>query len=286
MKTWIVAALFALLPVVAHAASRSEIRKQVEYSMLVRGTVETDVAGNVSNATVDKPEKFPAGLADYVQQQVTTWKFEPVLVDGKPMRARSNMSLLVVAKRVDKEAILIRIRNASFDDDGPQGAGKEETLTWVKTTPPLYPENVAAAGVMGTVYVVLKIGQDGTVQDAIAEQVNLMAAGKEKVMTAWRDSFSSAALKAARKWTFQTPTRGEQASFDFWLARVPVSFMMQGSDPDRYGRWQVYLPGPRQTIPWGQEDAPGASPDSFADDGVYLLGQSKGPKLMTALDGS
>ena len=167
MKTWIVAVLMliALLPGAAAAATRSELLKQVEYSMLVKGTIETDAAGNVSSAAIEKPGKFPAGLVEYVQQQVAAWKFEPVLVNGQPKRARSNMSLLVVAKRLEKEGVTIRIRNASFDVEGLPGALHEQMLAPVKMTPPFYPESVAAAGVAGTAYVVVKVGKDGNVQD-------------------------------------------------------------------------------------------------------------------------
>ena len=284
-KTWTVAVLIALLPVLAGAATRSDIRKQIEYSMLVQGAIETDVGGNVSAVTVDKPEKFPKGLAEYVQQHVSGWKFEPVLVDGKPMRARSQMSLLVVAKRPDKDTISIRIRNANFDGDG-KGPQEGEVLSALQKTPPLYPESVAAAGVSGTVYVVVKVGPDGNVQDAVVEQVNLRALGKEKVMAAWRSALSDSALKAARGWKFKPPTRGGQASASYWSARTPISFMIVGTDPDRYGKWQVHLPGPRQTIPWFNSEAAGVAPDSFADGGVYMLGQNKGPKLLTPLDGT
>lgn len=285
-KTWIVAVLIALLPVLAGAATRSDIRKQIEYSMLVQGVIETDVGGNVGAVTVDKPEKFPEGLVGYVQQQVSGWKFEPVLVDGKPVRARSKMSLLVVATRPNKDTISIRIRNANFDGDD-KGQQEGEVLSAVQMTPPLYPESVAAAGVSGTVYVVVKIGQDGTVQDAVVEQVNLRAMGKEKVMAAWRSVLSDSALKAARGWKFKPPTLGGQASASYWSARVPTDFKLIGIDrADRYGKWQVYLPGPRQSIPWGSNEAAGIAPDSFADGGVYMLGQNKGPKLLTLLDGT
>lgn len=286
MKTWIVAVLIALLPGAAAAATRSELLKQIEYSMLVKGTIETDAAGNVSSAAIEKPGKFPAGLVEYVQQQVAAWKFEPVLVNGQPKRARSNMSLLVVAKRLEKEGVTIRIRNASFDVEGLPGALHEQMLAPVKMTPPFYPESVAAAGVAGTAYVVVKVGTDGNVQDAVVEQVNLLAMGKEKVMASWRSAFADAALKAARQWTFKPPGQGTQVSAEFWSARVPVAFRMHGADVDRYGKWQVYIPGSRQSIPWWSEDTPSASPDSFADGGVYMLGQDTGPKLLTALDGA
>ena len=38
-------------------------------------------------------------------------------------------------------------------------------------------------------------------------------------------------------------------------------------------------------IAWAEDDRPGFSPDSLAEGGVYMIGQNKGPKLLTALDG-
>jgi hypothetical protein len=67
---------------------------------------------------------------------------------------------------------------------------------------------------------------------------------------------------------------------------VPVDFKMGDRIKAGYGKWEVYIPGPRQTIPWSKEERPGFSPDSLADGGVYMLGMSTGPKLLTPLDGT
>lgn len=279
---WIVAALF-LCPAVAGAAKRSEILKQVESSMLVTGMIETRVDGTVGSTTIDKPEKLPAGVVDFVQQQVAAWKFEPVVIDGKARPARSPMSVRLVAKRLDDENYSIGIRNANFDGTMPK---EGETLTGIKMTPPSYPQSVAMSGASGVVYVVVKVGKDGRVSDAIVEQVNLKTVGLESEMAAWRKSLSNAALQGTRKWTFATPTKGELADDEFWSARVPVAFHMDKRFNTAYGKWEMYIPGIRQTIPWSDEDRPGFSPDGLADGGVYMLGKNDGPKLLTPLDGT
>lgn len=279
---WIVAPLL-LCPAMAGAAQRSEILKQVESSMLVTGTIETRADGTVSSTAIDKPEKLPAGVVDFVQKQVATWKFEPVVIDGNAHPTRSPMSVRLIAKRLDDKNYSIGIRNANFGGTTPN---EGEALTGVKMTPPSYPQSVAMHGASGVVYVVVKVGKDGHVSDAIVEQVNLKTIGLESEMTSWRKSLSNAALQATRKWAFATPIKGELADDEFWLARVPVAFYMDKRFDAAYGKWEMYIPGVRQAIPWSDEDRPGFSPDGLADGGVYMLGKNDGPKLLTPLDGT
>ncbi len=287
-KTWIVALVVSFLPLVATAAARNsipraEILKQVESSMLVKGTIETNPDGSVDTVTIDRQENFPAGLVDFVQKQVLAWKFEPVLVDGKAMRVRSPMSARVVARKVDEDNYSIAIRNASFEGDEP---AEGETLTSTRMTPPRYPPAVAMSGASGVAYLLVKVGEQGRVVDAIVEQVNLKTVGTSNEMTAWRKALADAALGAARQWKFKTPVKGEQANQEFWSARIPVAFYMSDSFKTTYGKWEMYIPGPRQSAPWSEENRPGFSPDALADGGIYMIGLNKGPRLLTALDGS
>ena len=65
--------------------------------------------------------------------------------------------------------------------------------------------------------------------------------------------------------------------------RVPVVFTLQNlGNPNGY--WQEYVPGPRQPIPWEQQDAVSASADALPDTGAYPVGSEL--KLLTpAQDG-
>lgn len=282
-KAWIVALVVSLLPFAAAAIPRAEVLKQVESSMLVKGTIETNADGSVESLVVDQSEKFPAGLIDFVQKQVKDWKFEPIMVDGKARRARSPVSLRVVARKMDDDNYSIAIRNANFDGEQPK---EGETLTSKQLTPPRYPATVARSGASGTAYVVVKVDPSGRVIDAVIEQVNLRTIGTPKEMESWRSSLADAAVRGARNWTFIPPVAGERADDEFWSARVPVEFLMNDKQLYAYGKWELYIPGPRQSIPWSEEDRPGFSPDSLAEGGVYMMGQNKGPKLLTVLDGT
>ena len=125
-QTWIVALVVSLVSLVPLAAAmpRAEALKQIESSMLVKGSIETNADGSVNSLVIDQPDKFPGGLVDFVQKQVKDWKFEPVMVDGKAMRARSPMSLRVVARKVDEDGYSITIRNANFDGEPPKEAAE------------------------------------------------------------------------------------------------------------------------------------------------------------------
>jgi hypothetical protein len=152
--------------------------------------------------------------------------------------------------------------------------------------PPRYPENAYRAGVSGTVYLILKVGRDGSVQDAVAEQVNLRVVAPEADMRTFRNIFAKSALSAARKWTFRPPTEGEYVAEPYWTIRVPVSYSFENhSKEGDYGRWVSYVPGPRERAPWvTDKDRAGFSPDSLVEGGVYMASE-KGPRLLTPLQG-
>ena len=122
--------------------------------MLVKGEIETNAQGEVSSVNVDKPDKFPPGLVDYVKQQVSGWKFEPALVAGKPVHTRSAMSLLVVARKLPNKEVAIGIRNASF---GRQQLKEDEFISAPSRKQPVYPYSMRAKGVVGTVYELVRV---------------------------------------------------------------------------------------------------------------------------------
>ena len=211
-KAWMVALVIALLTAWAGAVTTSEIRNKLEYSLLVKGEIETNAQGEVSSVNVDKPDKFPPGLVDYVIQQVSGWKFEPALVAGKPVHTRSSMSLLVVARKLPNKEVAIGIRNASF---GRQQLEEDEFISALSQKQPVYPYAMRAKGVAGTVYVLVRVGRDGKVQDAVVERVNLRVLAKEHVMESWRAALSGAALEAIKEWTFVVPTKGPYVDAPF-----------------------------------------------------------------------
>ncbi|WP_231806920.1 TonB family protein [Stenotrophomonas sp. MMGLT7] len=270
----------------AAAVGPGAVRKQVESSMLLRGSIDLDRTGSVTEVALEQEDKLPQGVVDFVRGSVAQWKFEPVVRDGKPVLARAPVSLRVVAKKRDDGNYQVAIRHADFsvpakDEDG-------ESVTSKSMNPPRYPEAAYRSGFKGTVYLILKVGRDGRVEDVVAEQVNLRVIASENQMRIGRDLLARASVAAARRWSFVPPVRGDAANEPYWTVRVPVNYAFHGDpESDAYGKWSAYVPGPRQPVPWrAQQDAPGFSPDTLAQaGGVYMAGAGNGPRLLTPLDG-
>ena len=280
----LLAAACLLASVAAFAAGPRAVREQAEASMLVTGKIQIDTTGKVTRYTLDEKDKLPAGVVRLLDQAVPNWTFEPVLIDGKAMNVSTDMSIRVVAKKASDETYSIGIRSAGFGDSSGR---PEERPRALSMPPPSYPEDAARSGVAGTVYLLLRTGRDGKVIDAIAEQVNLGVVASENVMDRWRRRLADTSIRQTRRWSFIPPTEGDEAKLDYWVLRVPVVFSLDDPHGKKtaYGRWQSYVPGPRQSNPW-QENREGSdfSPDTLAPGGAYLAGS--GLRLLTALSGS
>jgi hypothetical protein len=264
----------------ALAAGPGVVRKQIESSMLVTGTIDIEPDGRVGGHALDQAEQLPPAVVAFIGRNVPEWKFAPVVVDGKPVRARVSMGLRIVAKRLDEGHFAIRIRNAGFSEYRPGDYPTSKNMP-----PPKFPNAALRGNVSGTVYLVVRIGRSGRVEDVAAEQVNLRVVDSEKGMQNWRDLLAKVAEKGARAWEFNPPTSGAELDKPYWLARVPIEFIIGGMEKaPKYGEWQAYVPGPHQRIPWlGNNDAsPG--PDALLAGGVYPIGL--GPQLLTPLDQS
>jgi len=279
-----------ILGATAHAQSASAVRKHAEASMVVTGSIVVGPDGTVRTCTLDQPDKLPAPVADLVRNNAAAWRFEPVVRDGAPITARAPMNVRVVATpEGDGKTFALRIAGATFGD-GPS----EEQPHYKRRTAPSYPQDAVQARVAGTVYLLVRVGRDGTVEDAAAEQVNLTVVDNERGMRRWRKVLADASLKAARDWTFEPPVAGPHKDDGEWIVRVPVAFhLREWGRPDRsggYGVWEGYIPGPKETISWMQDyrlrhaDSRDAGSDALADDSLHLVGS--GLRLTTPLDRS
>ncbi len=278
MTRWIACVVALLLAFPLLAQGPKAVRKQVESSMVLTGTIDVGASGDVDGYTIDHVEKIPKGVSGLVAKFVPQWKFEPVLVAGKPVKARAKMSMRIVAKERDDGSYVVGIDGANFGQDGPG-----ESVDSKQMLPPSYPMDAAINGAGGTVYLAVQIGRDGRVREVVVEQVNLTMIASERVMARWRGAFAKSASRAARTWTFTPPLRGESMDDNYWLARIPVAYSMGDEKPGGYGQWEAYVPGPRHVAPWGDSDsATTANPDALPASGVFQIGQ--GLRLLTPLD--
>lgn len=282
MKLRLVVALVLLACAFAsHAATRAEIRKSAEMSMLVTGTINIEKDGSVQRYQLDQAEKLPPGVVQLLAKAVPGWRFEPIQVDGTVVRARAKMGVRLIAKQREDGNYSLRVGGASF---GEEGSLKDEEAVRVLGTlkPPRYPQDAVLSGVQGTVYLVLKVGRDGNVADVVEEQVNLTVVGNERQMRDARDVLAKAATVAARKWRFTPPTKGPDVQDDYWSVRVPVDFWLCDDckvGKPTYGTWSAYIPGPKNSVPWISEEQNRMNPDALMAGVAQPVGS--GPRLLT-----
>ena len=241
-------------------------------SMLLSGYVDINPDGGVRDYALDKPGKIPPAVQEVVRQTVHGWRFK-VDVKGKVI-ARARMSLRVVAKPVGRTDFSISLEGAQFTDDTTRPG---EELTRHSIIRPIYPKDAIDEGAAATVYVLARVGRDGHVLDAGAEQVNFTLNCPPSSRPRLEKLFARASESAIRHWTFDVPTKGPQAGAPYWYARIPVVYSLFSdvgpSISQEYGSWQPYLPGPRRSFPWVNDEGVIASaPDATPGDQPVLLG--------------
>lgn len=263
-KLFFIAWLLPCLLVAGAAYSQTvrQAREQVEMSMVVRGHVDIDRAGRVTAYELEQPEKLPGYVVNLIAGSVPTMRFEPVEVDGAAVLARAKMTLRLVAKP-EGEQVQLSIRSAHFGDES--ALPDEQRVTRVQMDPPRYPMEALRVGGKGSVYLLLKVGRDGSVEDVVVEQTNLRSLGTARQMERVRASLEKASVSAARRWRFAPPVAGEEADDPHWALRVPVEYYIDDDAEPDYGQWMAYHPGERAPPPeWAEADAPGFSPDLLA----------------------
>ena len=259
---------WGLLAVLASGVHAGSVRTDVEASMVLTGTVDVNPDGSLHGYTIDRRDKVPPEIVAVVDKNIArcTFKLSAPVTDVVHMK----MSLLLLAKPVGEGKFAVTVSGASFgDNDGHNG----EAVSYRTHDPaPTYPRAAIDARVSGTVFLLLRIGRDGLVQEAVAEQVNLDQYGTASEMRLYRKVLADAALQAGQKWTFNPPTRGKGVNDPYWQARVPVQFSLLnfGERPkDDYGHWHGYIPGPRQTPSWISQTLLGEAPDAMPGDGLH-----------------
>ena len=294
MKRWVIriVAASALLAAVsiADATTPRPQPEQAEFSILLKGTVGIDRDGNVAGYSIEGVKELAPSIAGMLEKQIMQWRFEPVLAGGKPVAAQTHMSLRLLATPNGDGNYAAGIQSVWFSGGGKSGPPEAESgnrfgirQKWALR----YPKEAMDSGMAGTVYAVLKIGPDGSVMDAIVEQVNLTSFGTSVEMARARRILGDNTLASLRKWIFDVPTQGDQAGKPYWTGILPVHYGIAGTEARaKYGEWEKYIPGPHTEIPWPNlDDAPGQANGNGIDalPAGELTLDSSGPKLLTPL---
>lgn len=279
IRMWLAVVLAALVAP-ALAQSPQQARKQAEASMVVTGHVEIEADGTLRSYELDRRRDLPDYVVSLVDRAAWTWRFEPVEVDGRAVAARARMNLRLVARPLDDGEYEVSIANGRFGEYSDQAT---DHVTHREMAPPRYPFDQLRRGVQGTVYLLLKVGRGGHVEDVVAERVNLRVFAHERQMERMRRSLADASVTAARGWTFNPPTTGEQADESYWVIRVPVVYGLRGSMAQG-PTWEQYVPGPELPPPDWLHHVPGMPrSDAQVAGGIEMVGRER--RLLTPLQG-
>jgi hypothetical protein len=279
-----VALLAATIPSMARTPARRALDQAVT-TLAVKGSIEIDAQGRVQRYTLGHPEAYSPAVREMLDRIVPQWTFRPVLVDGVPRPARSAMYLRLRADPIGNDQFRIVVASAAFGAGEDAMPGTQVAADVRSMAPPKYPKDERIARIGGQVLVVLRIGRDGRVEDAIAEQTNLDQLGTPKAMARWRRDFESDAIAGMKHWTFVTPTAGPDAGAPYWSVRVPVTFTPARGTSPAPGQWESYVPGPRRPVPWATDEEQAladAGNDALPDSGIFPLKPAL--QLLTSLD--
>ena len=239
IHTWVLP--LALLAFGGNVAAQEKVSKaamqraMATYSLAAEGDIVIAADGSVMEYKLTSGRISPE-IAAVLDKSVKRWRFEPVVINGRSVNAKTNMRLGINAEPY-AGGYQLRVTNVAFGS--PQRSNSQ-------LTPPRYPGPALQPGVEADVVLILKLDASGAVKDAHAEQTYLSGTGPDRVMQQWRELFEASAIAAAKRWKFNiTETiNGEPAETS--LARIPVSYRMRGNDG-----WRAMVPvGPKQMPSW------------------------------------
>lgn len=236
LRCWLALGLL-IAPIAAFAAAPAAVLE-----MNAEGEVQIAPDGHVRDYRLTS-ELAPA-VAQLVDRNVRGWQFEPVLVDGKPVLAKTRMHLQLRAEPGEGGADQFRVRVIHVGFGGPSHASHMK--------PPRYPEQAVRAHLGARVLLALKVDETGKVAEMQPYQTSLDArASSEQEAERWRHVFEQASLASARQWHFDVAERIDGKPIGTNLI-VPLEFAVYDSAPpaSNDGRWKAYAPGPVHPAPW------------------------------------
>ncbi len=256
----IVIALLVML-CMAPAQARTE-EEAVPASVSVESIVTTQVDGKI----VIDPQgglteyqistEVPAQLRDGLDKAVRQWKFEPVVVNGKPVRAQAAMRVTLAAYK-EGEDYRVKVDNVTFPGDA-KGAVKADaegpvTISRKSMPAPHYPMQLLSVG--GVVLLYLKLTPEGRVEEAVPVQTSLVdVKGKDRLLAKAIALFEKSAVQKAKTWRFDVVMNGGAVEPRDLSVSVPVEYLPYNSKRMKPGQWRTEVRGPRKEASWLASD--------------------------------
>ena len=231
---------FAAILAVSGAAQAAQQAASV-LEMSADGEVQIAVDGHVSDYRMKN--KLSPELDALVEKSVHGWHFEPVVIDGAAVIAKTALHITLKAEpRAESGKYTVKIIAVHFGD--PQ-RGKD-------FHPPHYPEMAVSAGLGAKVLLSVRLDDTGKVVEALPYQTNLdHRPNSESEAKHWRQLFERSSVAAAKNWRFELSETVNGKPIETNVI-VPIVYFLSGSGihPPKPGEWTPYLPGPVQPAPW------------------------------------
>jgi hypothetical protein len=200
---------------------------------------------------------LPQKLHDSLEQHVHSWRFVPVLIDGKPVLAETEMRVVLAAQGVG-DAYRVTVDDVTFPQmqgQATDGDPKDPTdISYGKKLPINYPLEALQYGLLeASVMLDLKLTSEGQVEQAFVEQTALHnVEGKPRDLENVAQLFERAAVANMKSWRFNVVVNVLDPKPENLTVRVPVHFSAPGlaGAPTYRTGWQQEVRTPRRRAPW------------------------------------
>ena len=200
------------------------------FAASTRGQLRIDGEGRVAELTLDHKQLGEEVMAA-VEQRIRAWRFEPVLVDGRPVSVPARMRLDMLALREPGEdGLTLAIRHVAFFDSEVAAPATDAAAVRPTMPPPAYPAPLVRLNIGGTVWLVVRLGVDGRVVDVASQAVELRtprADGPAKQQGQARE-LMRASERAARDWII--PAQAGR------VVMIPVKYSVGAARGERWAR--------------------------------------------------
>jgi hypothetical protein len=243
MKRFAVALTMLLSGVGLAGAATVADAPRPEFGLTASGDIQIGTEGQVLSYQLDP------GLSESVQalveKSVARWRFEPILVDGRPAVGRTRMNLEVDALPAPDGGYRLTVANVWFGS--PRSSGER--------TPPGYPKQAVQAGLGARVMLIARIDATGRVVDVHPYQTSLSMIARSGAARRFRQLFEARSIAAVKRWTFSPGEMIGGVPLESTV-KIPIVFSIapQGAPHDP-SVWRGYVPGPITPAPWVDENS-------------------------------
>jgi hypothetical protein len=227
----------------ATTAARAE-KSAAVYELSAVGEVQIAPDGHVSDYRIRN--ELTAPVAVLVSKSVLAWHFDPILVDGKAVVAKTAMHLQLEAEPAagKRDEFVVRVTSIDFGTPTRSKGG----------TPPRYPGAAIVARLGARVLLSARLDGNGKVVEVVPYQTSLDARARdEKEADKWRRVFEKASIAVAKTWRYDpSETVGGQPIGNNVI--IPIVYHMRSAPSASSNRWSGYVPGPIHPAPWSMPD--------------------------------